>query len=220
MARVKAGKPVIDVLNEILTAELTAINQYFLHAKMLENWGYERLAHTVRDESIDEMKHADAVIERVLYLDGVPNVQRLGRVRIGETVREQFELDLALEQEAIPRLNDAIKLCRDEEDNGTRALLEKILVDEEEHLDWLETQLSLIAQVGEPGYLAEQIKRRGAGARIHPGHRHAEQAAPRLQDPLHRLSAPHPGRVRELPAAVLRLDGLDGHRGRHLVPGK
>lgn len=158
MASVKAGKEVIDALNEVLTAELTAINQYFLHAKMLKDWGYDRLYGKVHHESIDEMKHADQVIERILYLNGIPNVQRLFKIRIGETVKEQFECDLKLEEEAIPRLNKAIALCRDVGDNGTRALLEQILVDEEEHLDWLETQLELISQVGLQGYLAEQIK--------------------------------------------------------------
>ena len=157
MGKVKAGKEVIEALNQVLTAELTAINQYFLHAKMLEDWGYMRLAKYVRHESIDEMKHADEVIERILYLNGVPNVQRLGRIRIGETVVEQFKADLALEEEAIPRLNEAIAACTAVGDNGTRALLEKILVDEEQHLDWLESQLELIRQLGEKAYLAEQI---------------------------------------------------------------
>lgn len=155
---IKAGKPIIDLLNDVLSAELAAINQYFLHAKMLQNWGYMRLYKQVHHESIDEMKHADAVIERILYLDGLPNVQRIGRVRVGETVVEQFQVDKALEEEAIPRLNDGIKLCRDLGDNGTRALLEKILIDEEEHLDWLEAQLTLVSQVGEQAYLAEQIR--------------------------------------------------------------
>jgi len=157
VGKVKAGKAVVDALNQVLTAELTAINQYFLHAKMLEDWGYLRLAKYVREESIDEMKHADAVIERILYLNGVPNVQRLGRIRIGETVVEQFKADLILEEEAIPRLNEAITVCTEAGDNGTRVLLEKILVDEEHHLDWLEAQLELVRQVGESGYLAEQI---------------------------------------------------------------
>jgi bacterioferritin len=155
---VKAGKPIIDLLNEILSAELAAINQYFLHAKMLQNWGYERLYRKLHAESIDEMKHADAVIERILYLDGIPNVQRIGRVRIGETVVEQFEVDKALEEEAIPRLNEGIALCTEHGDHGTRHLLESILVDEEEHLDWLESQLELVAQVGAQAYLAEQIR--------------------------------------------------------------
>lgn len=155
---VKAGKEIVDALNEVLTAELTAINQYFLHAKMMENWGYHRLYKKVYHESIDEMKHADEVIERILYLDGVPNVQRLGRVRIGEQVEEMFRADIALEEEAIPRLNNAIALCREKGDNGTRHLLEAILVDEEEHLDWLEAQLHLIGEVGLQGYLAQQIR--------------------------------------------------------------
>jgi bacterioferritin len=154
---VKSGKEVIDALNEVLTAELTAINQYFVHAKILANQGFHRLAGQVRAESIDEMKHADALIERILYLDGIPNVQRLGRIRIGEAPREMFEADLALEQEAIPRLNGFVALCRDLGDNGTRALLEEILRSEEEHLDWLETQLGLMDRLGEVAYLAEQL---------------------------------------------------------------
>jgi bacterioferritin len=155
---VKAGKDIIDALNEILTGELTAINQYFLHARMLDNWGYKKLGKKVYHESIDEMKHADKLINRILYLDGVPNVQRLGRIRIGETVPEVFQSDLGLEHEAIPRLNAAIALCTASSDNGTRALLEDILVSEEEHLDWIETQLRLIASLGEVGYLAQQIE--------------------------------------------------------------
>jgi len=152
-----AKQSVIDVLNDVLTAELTAINQYFLHAKMLENWGYMKLAGLVRAESIDEMKHADEVIDRILFLEGVPNVQRLGRVRIGETVPEMFQCDLALEDAAIPRLNEGVKLCTAAGDNGSRALLEKILVDEEVHKDWLETQLHLIDTLGEQLYLAQQV---------------------------------------------------------------
>ena len=154
---VKAGKQVIDALNEVLTAELTAINQYFLHAKMLANWGFMGLAGKVREESIDEMKHADQLIERILYLEGVPNVQKLGRIRIGEDVAEMWRSDLALEQEAIPRLNTAIALCRDQADNGTRLLLDEILASEEQHLYWLETQLHLIDTVGLQAYLAQHI---------------------------------------------------------------
>ncbi len=154
---VKAGKEIVDLLNEVLTGELTAINQYFLHAKMFENWGYRRLYEKVYHESIDEMKHADVLIERILYLDGVPNVQRLGRVRIGENPEEMLKADMALEQEAIPRLNDGIALCRETGDNGTRHLLEEILVSEEEHLDWIEAQLHLIQEVGLQNYLSEQI---------------------------------------------------------------
>ncbi len=155
---VKSGKEVVEVLNEVLTAELTAINQYFLHGKMLADQGYAALGKQVRAESIDEMKHADKVIDRILYLDGVPNVQRLGRIRIGETVREMFESDKALEEVAIPRLNNGVALCRDCGDNGTRLLLEAILADEEMHLDWLETQLGLMDQIGEANYLAQHLK--------------------------------------------------------------
>ena len=155
---IKSSAAIIAALNEILTAELTAINQYFLHAKMCENWGYLRLFEKIRIESIDEMKHADAIIERILYLDGLPNVQRLGRVRIGENVVEQFQADLQVEQEAVPRLKTAIALCREQHDDGTRVLLDSILVDEEEHLDWLETQLSIVEQIGIQAYLAEQLR--------------------------------------------------------------
>jgi bacterioferritin len=153
----KGGPNIIAALNEILTGELTAINQYFLHAKMLKNWGYHRLAKKIHHESIDEMKHADELIERILYLDGLPNVQRLGHIRVGETVPEMFAADMELEKEAIPRLNAAIALCVAEGDNGTRVLLDEILEDEEEHLDWLETQQRLVAQLGEVPYLAEQM---------------------------------------------------------------
>jgi bacterioferritin len=152
------GKPeIIDALNEILTAELTAVNQYFLHARMCENWGYKRLWERIRAESIDEMKHADKLIARILYLEGLPNVQRLGKINVGQTVPEQLQLDLALEKVALEKLNQHIELCRSLGDNGTRELFESILVSEEEHVDWLETQLSLLAQVGEPQYLAQQI---------------------------------------------------------------
>ena len=154
---VKAGKEIIDALNEVLTAELTAVNQYFLHAKMFENWGYTRLHKQVRAESIDEMKHADLLIERILYLEGIPNVQKLGRIRIGETPREMLQSDMGLEEEAIPRLNGFIQLAREQNDNGTRHLLESILVSEEGHLDWLEAQLGLMDQLGDNAYLAEQI---------------------------------------------------------------
>ncbi len=154
----KGDPRVIDLLNEVLTNELTAINQYFLHARMCENWGYERLWKKIRAESIDEMKHADEVIERVLYLEGLPNVQRLGKVNIGQTVPEMLKNDLAFEMMAIPLLNRGIQTCRDAGDNGTEALLTKILVSEEEHVDWLEAQLELIKQLGEAHYLAQQIR--------------------------------------------------------------
>jgi bacterioferritin len=153
----KGNRELIDALNEILTGELTSINQYFIHAKMCANWGYRRLAAANREESVGEMKHADELIERILFLEGVPNVQRLGKVRVGETVAEQLELDHALEQEAIPRLNAAIALALKVKDNGTRELLEEILTSEEKHVDWLEAQLELIKQVGEQNYLAQQI---------------------------------------------------------------
>ena len=153
----RPNKKIVTLLNDVLTAELTAINQYFLHAKMCQNWGYNRLAAAIRQESIDEMKHAELLIDRVLFLGGVPNVQRLGKVTIGETVREQFELDLTTEYAAQKRLNKGVALCREEEDNASRALLEDILQSEDEHVDWLEAQLDLIGQVGEQQYLAQQI---------------------------------------------------------------
>jgi bacterioferritin len=152
------GDPaIIEVLNEVLTAELTAINQYFIHAKMCENWGLKRLAGKIRDESIDEMKDAEAIIERILYLEGVPNLQRLGPVGVGETVPEQFALDLAIEVAAIERYNRGVALAVAAGDNGTRELFERKLVGEESHADWLESQQELIRQVGVENYLATQI---------------------------------------------------------------
>ena len=154
----KGQQAVIDVLNTVLTGELTAINQYFVHAKMCRNWGYHRLAEHIRKESIDEMKHADELIERILYLEGVPNVQRLNKVNVGENVPEQLRLDLELEREAIPRLNDAVKLARDLNDHGSEELLRKILVSEEEHVDWLEAQIGQVSELGVANYLAQQIR--------------------------------------------------------------
>jgi bacterioferritin len=152
------GDPaIIEALNEVLTAELSAVNQYFVHAKMCENWGYERLFKKKREESLGEMKDADALIERILYLEGVPNMQRLNPVGVGEDPVEQHRLDLALESEAIGRLNKAIALAREKGDNGTRHLLEEILRGEEESADWLEAQLHLVEEVGKEQYLAEQI---------------------------------------------------------------
>jgi bacterioferritin len=148
---------VIELLNEVLTAELTAINQYFVDAKMFANWGYERLGQKFHEESIDEMKDADHLIERILYLEGIPNLQRLGTVRVGETPAEKFQLALELEREAIDRLNRGIALTVERADNGSRDLLEEILEGEEEHADWLETQLELIRQLGEALYLAQHI---------------------------------------------------------------
>ncbi len=152
------GEPaIIKSLNEVLTAELTAINQYFIHHKMCENWGYERLAKKKREESIEEMKHADDIIGRILFFEGVPNLQRLSPIRVGENPVEQHKLDLALETEAVDRLNKAIALCREKGDNGSRELLEGILVNEEESVDWLEAQLYIIEEIGKEQYLAEQI---------------------------------------------------------------
>lgn len=149
---------IIQALNEVLTAELTAINQYFVHAKMCQDWGYERLRHKIWHESIDEMKHADQIIERILYLGGVPNVQRYWKVNIGENVLEMLKSDLAVEDEAVPRLQRHIALMREKGDEGTRILLDDILHSEEDHRDWLEAQLSQIEQVGIQNYLAAQIR--------------------------------------------------------------
>lgn len=149
---------IIELLNDVLTAELTAINQYFVHAEMCENWGYDRLHAVIRKHSIGEMKHAEEVIERVLFLEGIPNVQRLGKINIGEDVPEILKSDYALELDALPRLNAGIEKCRKLGDNNSRLLLEAILHDEEEHVDWLEAQLALVEQVGLQGYLAQQIR--------------------------------------------------------------
>jgi len=154
----KGDKQVVTLLNDVLTAELTAVNQYFLHARLCHHWGYERLYEKVRKESIEEMKHADVLIDRILFLEGLPNVQRYNKVDVGQTVPEQFRLDLAVEYEAVKRLNDAIKVCRDTGDNGTREILEKMLREEESHADWLETQQEAIKQIGVEQYLAEQLK--------------------------------------------------------------
>ncbi|HEX2065062.1 MAG TPA: bacterioferritin [Acidimicrobiales bacterium] len=153
----RGSAQVVELLNDVLTAELTAINQYFVDAQMCANWGYKRLAEHIRNDSIDEMKDAEALIDRILYLEGVPNLQRLGSVRVGETVREKLELALEVEKEAIDRLNRGIPVCVTEGDNGSRELLERILTGEEEHADWVEAQLTLIGQVGEGNYLAQQI---------------------------------------------------------------
>ena len=154
----KGHDDIIELLNDVLTAELTAINQYFVDAKMFQNWGYERLGKRFRDESIDEMHDADKLIERILYLDGLPNLQRLGTVRVGETPVEKLQLALDLEAEAITRLNRGIARSVELADNGTRELLEDILVGEESHADWLESQLELVRQLGDAHYLAQQIR--------------------------------------------------------------
>jgi len=153
------GDPeILELLNEVLTSELTAINQYFIHAKMLDNFGYKRLASKKREESIEEMKHADEVIERILYLDGVPNMQRLFPVKVGEEPVEMHKLDLQLEVDAVGRLNRGIALTTSKGDNGTRLLFEKILENEEDAIDFLETELHLIGELGRERYLAEQMK--------------------------------------------------------------
>jgi bacterioferritin len=152
------GDPrIIDILNEVLTAELTAVNQYFLHGKLAANWGYHRIAEYDKHESIDEMRHAEQVTDRILFLEGIPNYQRYFPLRIGETIPEQFECDLQLEYEAIARLNAGIATAVELGDNGTRELLATILVAEEEHADWLETQLETIRQIGVEHYLAQQL---------------------------------------------------------------
>ena len=153
----KGDAKVIEYLNKALYNELTAINQYFLHAKMLKNWGFKELAGHEYKESIDEMKHADKLSERILFLDGLPNFQALGKLRIGETPREILECDLALEQEALPPLREAIAYCESVADYVSRQLFVDILDSEEEHIDWLETQLSVIDRIGEPNYLLTKL---------------------------------------------------------------
>jgi bacterioferritin len=152
----KSTPEIIELLNDVLTAELTAINQYFVHYKMQENWGYQRLASKGKEESFGEMKHAEELIERILYLEGVPNMQRLGPVKVGETVPEQLKAELDTEKEAIARLTAGVEQCR-RTDEGTRLLLEEILSEEEDHADWLETQLSMINDLGEGLYLNAQV---------------------------------------------------------------
>lgn len=154
----KGDADVIDLLNELLTHELTAINQYFVHSKMCANWGYHRIAKKKREESIEEMHHADWVIDRILFLEGVPNMQRLNPVRVGEDVVEQHEVDLELELEARERLVRGIQLCTQRGDHGTRVLLEKILAEEEDGIDWLEAQLHVIKEIGKERYLAQQLE--------------------------------------------------------------
>jgi len=153
----KGDEKVIEALNNALTVELTAINQYFIQAKMCGNWGYKRLAGKHFEESIGEMKHAEKLIDRILFLDGIPNIARYNPIRVGKTVPEQFENDLQLESDGVKLYNEAVDLCSTVKDGGSRELLEKILVESEEHVDWLETQLSLIKAIGLENYLSEQI---------------------------------------------------------------
>ena len=149
----KGDKKVIQFLNKAIKNELTAINQYFLHARMYENWGLEQLNEKEYHESIDEMKHADALIKRVLFLEGLPNLQDLGKLKIGENTEEMLRCDLALEMEAVPLLREAVEYCEQVKDYVSRELFEDILESEEEHIDWLETQLELIEQIGVQNYL-------------------------------------------------------------------
>jgi bacterioferritin len=154
---VKGDPKVIAVLNEVLKAELTAINQYFLHAEMCENWGYEKLAKHTRKESIEEMQHAEKLMEHILYLDGTPNMSDYFKINIGPNVKAQLENDLHVEYDAVKRLNEGIETCVKAHDNGSRELLEGILTDEEEHIDWLEAQLHSISEMGIENYLAQQL---------------------------------------------------------------
>ena len=154
----KGDKKVIQYLNNVLTNELTAINQYFLHARMLKHWGLEKIGEHTYKESIDEMKHADKLAERILFLDGLPNFQALGKLRIGEGPRELLECDLALELEAVPDLKAAIAYCEGVGDYVSRELFADILESEEEHIDWIETQLGLIARLGEQNYLQTKLE--------------------------------------------------------------
>ena len=160
----QGDKQIVELLNEQLTAELTAINQYFLHAKMQQNWGFTRLASHTRDESIDEMRHAERITDRILFLEGLPNYQRLLPLRIGQTVREQFESDMAIEVEVLTRLREAIPYCESVGDRVSKILFESILEDEEHHIDYLETQLHLLDTLGEQLYLAGQIDQPATGA--------------------------------------------------------
>jgi bacterioferritin len=154
----KGHAEVIQILNDVLCAELTAINQYFIHARMLENQKYTKLAKHAQEESIGEMKHAQSMIDRILYLDGVPNMQKYMKINVGQDVPEQHQFDLAVEKDAVERLNRGIELCRTHGDNGSRLLLEQILAEEEGHIDWLEAQLLQIQQLGLANYLAQQIE--------------------------------------------------------------
>ena len=150
---------IIALLNQVLKAELTAINQYFLHAEMCENWGYERLAKLIRKESIEEMTHAEKLMERILYLDGAPNMTDYFKINIGQSVEQQFKNDVQLEYDAVKRLNEGIQLATEKNDAGSRDLLESILNDEEHHIDWLEGQLHAIGEMGIQNYLAQQLKK-------------------------------------------------------------
>ena len=156
----KGNEQVIAVLNQVLRKELTGINQYFVHAKMCENWGYERLYKVLWEESIGEMKHADDIIERILFLEGTPNVAAYDRIQIGTAVKQQLENDRSLEAAALTVLHPGIKTCVETSDDASRELLEHIVVDEEKHIDWIEARLHQINEVGYENYLAQQIKKK------------------------------------------------------------
>ncbi|MGH4025540.1 MAG: bacterioferritin [Pseudonocardiaceae bacterium] len=155
----RGDEEVLALLNEQLTSELTAINQYFLHSKMQANWGFTKLAEHTRKESIEEMHHAERVTDRILFLEGLPNYQRLFNLRVGQTVREQFEADLAVELEVLERLKPGVAMCREKGDVTTANLFEDILADEEDHIDYLETQLELMDKLGEQLYLSQLVER-------------------------------------------------------------
>ncbi|SMF23503.1 bacterioferritin [Tistlia consotensis] len=154
----KGDKKVIEFLNKVLRNELTAINQYFLHARMLQDWGVSELGKKEYEESVDEMKHADALVKRILFLEGLPNLQDLDKLLIGESVQEILECDLKLERKAMPDLRDAIQYCEEVRDYGSRELFEDILESEEEHIDWLETQLGLVEKMGIAHFIHLQTK--------------------------------------------------------------
>jgi bacterioferritin len=156
--RVKGDSEILKVLQDVLSAELTAINQYFIHARMLRNWRYMRLADYTEKESIGEMKHAQEAMDRILYLDAIPNMQKYMKINIGKTVPEMMKVDLDLEYDAVKRLNHGIQLATQKGDNGSRALFERILISEEEHIDWLEAQVQQIKDMGAENYLAQQIE--------------------------------------------------------------
>ena len=154
----KGDPKIIELLNDVLKAELTAINQYFLHAEMCENWHYNKLGDYIKKQSIDEMKHAEVLIERILFLDGTPNLTELMQLSIGKNVKEQLQSDLKLEINAVGMYNNAVKVCREEGDNASRELFERLLKNEEEHVDWLEAQLHQIKELGYERYLTQQIR--------------------------------------------------------------
>jgi bacterioferritin len=159
----KGSSKIIELLNNALTKELTAINQYFIHSKMCENWGYTLLAKKYYEESLGEMKHAEELIKRILFLEGTPNMTRYDKIKVGDNVKKQLESDLQIELDAVEMLRPGIRLCLEELDHASRELLEHILVDEEEHVDWIEGQLHVIKEAGYDNYLAQQIHAKGPG---------------------------------------------------------